>query len=304
MHLYLPIAGLPVNVLVIVLLGGGVGVLSGMFGVGGGFLTTPLLIFYGVPPAVAVASSATQITGSSVSGVIAHSRRKGVDFKMGTVLVVGGAIGAVAGGPVFRLLQESGQIDTVVALLYVGLLGWIGITMLNESVRAFFAKRSGAARAAPLGRRPRWIAALPFRWRFYGAGLYISPLAPLLLGVVSGLLTMLMGVSGGFILVPVMIYLFGVSARVVVGTSLFQGLFVTAATTMVHALTTHAVDLVLAALLLVGSAIGAQIGSRLVQKVQPEIARMILAVIVLLVALRMGAGLTWRPEAIYTVQPL
>ncbi|WP_420141656.1 sulfite exporter TauE/SafE family protein [Sphingomonas sp.] len=304
MHLYLPIAGLPVNVLVIVLLGGGVGVLSGMFGVGGGFLTTPLLIFYGVPPAVAVASSATQITGSSVSGVIAHSRRKGVDFKMGTVLVVGGAIGAVAGGPVFRLLQESGQIDTVVALLYVGLLGWIGITMLNESVRAFFAKRSGATRAAPLGRRPRWIAALPFRWRFYGAGLYISPLAPLLLGIVSGLLTMLMGVSGGFILVPVMIYLFGVSARVVVGTSLFQGLFVTAATTMVHALTTHAVDLVLAALLLVGSAIGAQIGSRLVQKVQPEIARMILAVIVLLVAIRMGAGLTWRPEAIYTVQPL
>jgi uncharacterized protein len=303
-HLYLPIAGLPVNVLVIVLLGGGVGVLSGMFGVGGGFLTTPLLIFYGVPPAVAVASSATQITGSSVSGVIAHSQRNGVDFKMGSVLVAGGALGALLGGQIFRLLQTTGQIDTVVALLYVALLGWIGVTMMTESVRAFVAQRSGSKRPARLGRRPRWIAALPFRWRFYGAGLYISPLAPFLLGLVSGLLTVLMGVSGGFILVPVMIYLFGVSARVVVGTSLFQGLFVTAATTMVHAMTTHAVDLVLAALLLVGSVIGAQIGSRLVQKVQPEIARMILAAIVLLVAFRMGIGLTWRPEAIYTVQPL
>jgi uncharacterized membrane protein YfcA len=304
MHLYLPIAGLPVNVLVIVLLGGAVGVLSGMFGVGGGFLTTPLLIFYGVPPAVAVASSATQITGSSVSGVLAHSRRQGVDFKMGGVLVAGGAIGALSGGQVFRLLQQTGQIDTVVALLYVALLGWIGLTMMRESVRAFVAQRRGSKRQTRLGRRPRWIAALPFRWRFYGAGLYISPLAPFLLGFVSGLLTVLMGVSGGFILVPVMIYLFGVSARVVVGTSLFQGLFVTAATTMVHALTTHAVDLVLAALLLVGSVIGAQIGSRLVQKVQPEIARMILATIVLLVAFRMAIGLTWRPEAIYTVQPL
>jgi uncharacterized protein len=304
MHLYLPIAGLPVNVLVIVLLGGAVGVLSGMFGVGGGFLTTPLLIFYGVPPAVAVASSATQITGSSVSGVLAHSRRQGVDFKMGGVLVAGGAVGALSGGQVFRLLQQTGQIDTVVALLYVALLGWIGVTMMSESVRAFVAQRRGSKRATRLGRRPRWIAALPFRWRFYGAGLYISPLAPFLLGLVSGLLTVLMGVSGGFILVPVMIYLFGVSARVVVGTSLFQGLFVTAATTMVHAMTTHAVDLVLAALLLVGSVVGAQIGSRLVQKVQPEIARMILATIVLLVAFRMGIGLTWRPEAIYTVQPL
>jgi uncharacterized membrane protein YfcA len=304
MHLYLPIAGLPVNVLVIVLLGGAVGVLSGMFGVGGGFLTTPLLIFYGVPPAVAVASSATQITGSSVSGVIAHSRRQGVDFKMGGVLVLGGAAGAVAGGQIFRLLQATGQIDTVVALLYVALLGWIGLTMLRESVRAFVARQRGGKPVTRLGRRPRWIAALPFRWRFYGAGLYISPLAPLLLGFASGLLTVLMGVSGGFILVPVMIYLFGVSARVVVGTSLFQGLFVTAATTMVHALTTHAVDLVLAALLLVGSVIGAQIGSRLVQKVRPEIARMILATIVLFVAIRMAIGLTWRPEAIYTVQIL
>ncbi len=305
MHLYLPIAGLSVNALVIVLLGGAVGILSGMFGVGGGFLTTPLLIFYGVPPAVAVASSATQITGASVSGVLAHSRRQGVDFRMGAVLVAGGAVGSVAGGFLFRLLQKSGQIDTIIGLLYVALLGWIGLGMARESARAVVAAHMGVRPAAHTTRRHRkWIAALPGRWRFYGAGLYISPLAPLLLGFVAGLLTVLMGVGGGFILVPAMIYIFGVSARVVVGTSLFQGLFVTATTTLVHALTTHAVDLVLATLLLVGSVTGAQIGSSLVQKVRPERARMMLAFIVLTVAIRMALGLTWRPDAIYTVQPL
>jgi len=304
MHLYLPIAGLSVNALVIVLLGGAVGILSGMFGVGGGFLTTPLLIFYGVPPAVAVASSATQITGTSVSGVLAHSRRQGVDFRMGMVLVTGGALGSLLGGFIFHLLQKTGQIDTIINLLYVALLGWIGIGMARESVRAVLAARDGTPVATTTKRHRKWIAALPFRWRFYGAGLYISPMAPFLLGFVSGLLTVLMGVSGGFILVPAMIYIFGVSARVVVGTSLFQGLFVTAATTLVHAMTTHAVDLVLAGLLLIGSVAGAQIGSSLVQKVRPERARMLLAVIVLAVAIRMALGLTWRPDALYTVQPL
>ncbi|UAK24586.1 sulfite exporter TauE/SafE family protein [Sphingomonas nostoxanthinifaciens] len=304
MHLYLPIAGLSVNAAMIVLLGGMVGILSGMFGVGGGFLITPFLIFYGVPPAVAVASSATQITGASVSGVLAHSRRKGVDFRMGWVLVAGGATGSLAGGFIFRLLQKGGQIDLVVGLLYVALLGWIGLTMARESVRSVLAIRAGKPVSTTTRRHHRLIAVLPMRWRFYGAGLYISPLAPFLLGLVSGMLTVLMGVSGGFILVPAMIYIFGVSTRVVVGTSLFQGLFVTAATTLVHALTTHAVDLVLAALLLVGSVTGAQIGARLVQTVKPEYARMALAVIVLFVAFRMAIGLTWQPDAIYTVQPL
>jgi uncharacterized membrane protein YfcA len=305
MHLYLPIAGLSVNALVIVLLGGIVGMLSGMFGVGGGFLTTPLLIFYGVPPAVAVASSATQITGTSVSGVLAHSRRQGVDFRMGAVLVAGGATGSFAGGLIFRVLQRTGQIDTIISLLYVVLLGWIGIGMTRESVRAVLATREGKP-APPITtkRHRKWIVALPGRWRFYGAGLYMSPLAPFLLGFITGLLTVLMGVSGGFIVVPAMLYLFGVSARVVVGTSLFQGLFVTATTTLVHALTTHAVDLVLAGLLLIGSVTGAQIGSSLVQRVRPERARMMLALIVLTVAIRMALGLTWRPDAIYTVQLL
>ena len=305
MHLYLPIAGLSVNALVIVLLGGAVGILSGMFGVGGGFLTTPLLIFYGVPPAVAVASSATQITGASVSGVLAHSRRQGVDFRLGGVLVAGGATGSLIGGFIFRLLQKSGQIDTIIGLLYVALLGWIGLAMARESARAVVASWRGTPPPPVTTQRHRkWIAALPFRWRFYGAGLYISPLAPFLLGLLTGFLTVLMGVSGGFIVVPAMLYVLGVSARVVVGTSLFQGLFVTAATTLVHALTTHAVDLVLAGLLLLGSVTGAQIGSHVVQQVRPERARMMLALIVLTVAIRMALGLTWRPDAIYTVQLL
>jgi hypothetical protein len=304
MHLYLPIAGLSVNAFVIVLLGCGVGILSGMFGVGGRFLTTPLLIFYGVPPSVAVASSVTQITGSSVSGVLAHARRDGVDYRMGWVLAAGGALGAIAGSGVFRLLQRTGQIDTVVSILYVALLGWIGSTMARESIASIVTRRrTGAVR--PLMRRRRAIVtALPMRWRFYGAGLYVSPLAPLMLGFVTGVLTVLMGVSGGFILVPAMIYVLGVSGRVVVGTSLFQGLFVTAATTLVHALTTRSVDIVLAGLLLVGSVVGAQIGAGLVQKVKPDVARMVLALIVLAIAIRMMLGLTWQPGDLFTVQRL
>ena len=304
MDIYLPIAGLSVNALVIVALGGLVGILSGMFGVGGGFLTTPLLIFYGIPPAVAVASSATQITGASVSGVFAHMARKGVDFHMGAVLVVGGAGGSVVGGFVFRALQRSGQIDTVVALLYVFLLGGIGLLMAREAIISVWAVRRG--RPAPPGPRRHHplVASLPGRWRFYRSGLYISPVAPLVLGFFTGLLTVLLGVGGGFVLVPAMIYLLGMSTKVVVGTSLFQILFVTAATTMVHALTTHAVDIVLAVLLLIGSVSGAQIGARFANRVKPEYLRLFLAFIVLTVAIRVGLGLTWQPDDIYTVQPL
>ncbi|RVT89361.1 sulfite exporter TauE/SafE family protein [Sphingomonas crocodyli] len=304
MDLYLPIAGLSVNMLVIVGLGGIVGLLSGMFGVGGGFLTTPLLIFYGIPPAVAVASSATQITGASVSGVIAHGKRDGVDYHMGWVLVAGGAIGSLAGGWLFRLLQQLGQIDTVVGLLYVVLLGSIGIMMARESIGLLVRQWRGAAPKPASRRHHPLIAILPLRWRFYKSGLYISPLAPALLGFATGMMTVLMGVGGGFILVPAMIYLLGMSTRVVVGTSLFQILFVTAATTMVHALTTHAVDMVLAALLLIGSVTGAQIGARFAQLIKPEYLRLALAFIVLVVAIRMGLGLGWRPAEIYSIEPL
>ena len=304
MDLYLPIAGLSVNMLVIVGLGGIVGLLSGMFGVGGGFLTTPLLIFYGIPPAVAVASSATQITGASVSGVIAHGKRDGVDYHMGWVLVAGGAVGSLAGGWLFRLLQQLGQIDTVVGLLYVVLLGSIGLMMARESIGLLVSQWRGAPPKPAARRHHPLIAILPLRWRFYKSGLYISPLDPAILGFATGMMTVLMGVGGGFILVPAMIYLLGMSTRVVVGTSLFQILFVTAATTMVHALTTHAVDMVLAALLLIGSVTGAQIGARFAQLIKPEYLRLALAFIVLVVAIRMGLGLGWRPAEIYSIEPL
>jgi uncharacterized protein len=302
MDLYLPIANLSVNALVIVALGGLVGLLSGMFGVGGGFLTTPLLIFYGIPPTVAAASAASQVTGASVSGVFAHLRRGGVDIRMGTVMVAGGVLGSLAGAGLFRLLQDSGQIDTVIAILYVVMLGSIGGLMLSEAVGSLRSARRNAPPRARKRRHHPLVAALPMRWRFYGSGLYISPLAPLILGFGVGILTMLLGVGGGFILVPAMLYLLGMTTRVVVGTSLFQILFVTAAATMVHATTTKAVDIVLAALLLLGSVTGAQVGARLAQRVKPEQLRLALAIIVLLVAIRMALGLAWQPDEIYSVE--
>ena len=303
MDIYLPVAGLSVNILVIVGLGAVVGLLSGMVGVGGGFLTTPILIFYGIPPAVAVASSTTQITGTSVSGVMAYRRRKGVDYRMGAVLVAGGTIGAVAGGALFRLLQDSGQIDTVIALLYVILLGSIGLLMAKEAATTLGMIKPKPS-DKPARRHNPVIAMLPMRWRFYQSGLYISPLAPLGLGFLAGMLTVLLGVGGGFIVVPAMIYLLGMSTSVVVGTSLFQILFVTAATTLIHATTTKSVDIVLAGLLLLGSVIGAQYGARFAQKAKPELLRMFLAIIALAVAMRMALELGWRPPEIYTVQLL
>jgi uncharacterized membrane protein YfcA len=304
MDVYLPIANLAVNGLVIVALGALTGILSGMFGVGGGFLTTPLLIFYGVPPTVAAASAASQVTGASVSGVFAHTRRGGVDFQMGGVLVAGGVVGTGMGAVLFNLLTAIGQIDTVINILYVLLLGGIGGFMARDSINAIRAERSGNPLPARKRRHHPLVASLPLRWRFYRSGLYISPLAPLLLGIVTGILTMLMGIGGGFVLVPAMLYILGMSANVVVGTSLFQILFVTMVTTMMHALTTKAVDIVLAVLLLLGSVSGAQFGAKFAQQVSPDRLRLVLAAIVLLVALRMGLGLTYRPGAIYTMSPL
>jgi uncharacterized membrane protein YfcA len=290
--------------LVIVLLGALTGILSGIFGVGGGFLTTPLLIFYGVPPTVAAASAATQVTGASVSGVLAHGRRNGVDYQMGLVLVAGGVVGAVLGAGLFNLLTAWGQIDTVINILYVVLLGTIGSLMLRETIQTMRAGASdGKPRAAKRRHHPL-VSSLPLRWRFYRSGLYISPLAPLVLGVIVGILTMLMGVGGGFILVPAMLYILGMSAGVVVGTSLFNILFVTMASTMVHALTTEAVDIVLAGILLLGSVTGAQFGAKIATTLKPELLRLALALIVLAVALRMAFGLGIRPDEVYTVVPL
>ena len=303
MDIYLPIAGLSVNALMIIALGGVVGLLTGMIGVGDGFLTTPILIFYGIPPPVAVASAATQITGTSVSGMLAYRRRKGVDYRMGAVLIAGGMIGSLVGGALFRVLQESGQIDTVIAILYVILLGSIGLLMAREASTALGLikvpeRKTAARRHNPL------IAILPMRWRFYQSGLFISPLAPLALGFFAGILTVLLGVGGGFIVVPAMIYLLGMSTQVVVGTSLMQILAVTAVATIVHATTTKSVDIVLAVLLLIGSVVGAQFGARFSQRVRPEALRMALAIVVLAVAFRMALGLGWRPAEIYTVELL
>lgn len=302
MDIYLPIAGQSVNALLIIALGGLVGILSGMFGVGGGFLTTPLLIFYGIPPTVAVASATTQITGASVTGAMAHMRRGGADLQMGAVMVVGGMFGSFAGAAIFRALQASGQIDVVIGSLYVLLLGYIGILMLKDALVAL-----GYWKTRPPEQRPRhnrWVASLPLRWRFYKSGLYISPLAPLALGFGAGVLTMLLGIGGGFILVPAMIYLLGMPARVVIGTSLVIILTIAAGTTMVHALTTRSVDIVLAFLLLVGGVIGAQYGAVLATRMKPDYLRFALAIVILLVAGRMLLGLTWRPDDIFTVEYL
>ena len=304
MDVYLPIANLSVNGLFIVLLGGPTGILSGLFGVGGGFLTTPLLIFYGIPPTVAAASAATQVTGASVSGVLAHGKRKGVDYRMGMVMVGGGVIGALIGAGLFSLLRAWGQIDVVIGVLYVLLLGTIGSLMMREALDALRGKAQSSGAQPRKRRHHPLVAGLPFRTRFYASGLYISPLAPLILGVLVGILTMLMGVGGGFILVPAMLYILGMSGNVVVGTSLFQILFVTMVTTMTHALTTQAVDIILAGLLLLGSVMGAQFGTQIALKARPEILRLVLAGIVIAVALRMLYGLGVQPDEIYTVSPL
>jgi len=303
MDIYLPIAGQSVNALLIIVLGFLVGLLSGMFGVGGGFLTTPLLIFYGIPPTVAVASAATQITGASVSGAMVHMRRGGVDLKMGGVMIVGGLAGSFVGAAMFRLLQSTGQIDVVIGLLYVLILFSIGLLMLKDSlVTLGFIGASGEAKPAP--RHNRWIASLPLRWRFYSSGLYVSPIAPLALGFLAGILTVLLGIGGGFILVPAMIYLLGMPARIVIGTSLVMILAVSAATTMVHAITTRAVDIVLAGLLLVGGVVGAQYGAILTTRLKPDYLRLALAVIILLVGLRMFLGLFWHPDEIFSIEYL
>jgi uncharacterized protein len=302
MYLYLPIAEMSVNVLVIILLGGGVGFLSGMFGVGGGFLTTPLLIFYGIPPAVAVASSATQITGASVSGALAYWRRGQVDVKMGLVLVAGGVVGAGIGQIGFRQLQKLGQIDVAINLIYVIFLGAIGSLMLREAIGELRRARAGAAMPARGRRHHPWVAALPGRMRFYKSGLYISPLAPLLLGAAVGVLTVILGIGGGFIMVPAMLYLLGMAATAVVGTSLFQIIFVTAATTLLHATSSKSVDIVLALLLLAGGVAGAQLGVRAAQRLRPEKLRLALALLVLAVAARLLVGLTLAPASLYTLQ--
>jgi hypothetical protein len=301
MDIYLPIAEMSVNALLIIALGLGVGFLSGMFGVGGGFLTTPLLIFYGIPPAIAVASAATQVTGSSVSGALNYYRAGQVDVKMGLVMVGGGLLGSAAGAVLFDYLKRQGQVDVAIGIAYVLLLGTVGALMLRESMEALRYRRAGEALPRRGRRHNPLVAALPLRMRFPRSGLYISPLAPLLIGAGVGVLTVIMGVGGGFIIVPAMLYVLGMAATVVVGTSLFQIVFVTAVATLLHAVGSQTVDIVLAVLLLLGGVVGAQLGVRMAQRLSPERLRFFLALLVLGVAVRLLVGLTWEPAERYSI---
>ncbi len=298
MQIYLPIAEVSVNALMILGLGGIVGILSGMFGVGGGFLITPLLFFVGIPPAVAVSTSANQIVASSVSAVLAHLRRRTVDLRMGLVLLVGGLIGSALGVQVFAILSRMGQIDLLVKLSYVFFLGIVGALMFVESVNALRKTRSGQRAQR---RKHYWVHNLPLKAKFRTSGLYISVIPPVLVGAAVGVLAAIMGVGGGFLMIPAMIYLLGMPTKVVVGTSLFQIIFVTAFTTMAHAVQNHTVDIVLAVLLLVGGVIGAQLGAQIGGRLKAEQLRILLAGLVLVVCGKVAVDLLLRPADLYSV---
>jgi len=301
MQIYLPIAELSVNVFLLLGLGGGVGFLSGLFGVGGGFLMTPLLIFNGIPPTVAVATEANQVVAASVSGVLAHWRRGTVDFKMGIVLMIGGFLGSSLGVWLFSVLRGLGQVETVIQLCYVVFLGSIGALMLVESARTALRQRRPGRPRRMRARQPGWVRVLPFKMRFYKSRLYISPLMPLGVGFLVGILAALMGVGGGFVMVPAMIYLLGMPTSVVAGTSLFQIIFVTANVTFLQAANNHTVDILLALLLLVGGVIGAQFGARVSHRLRGEQLRGLLAIMVLVVCGKLLYDLVAIPEDFFTI---
>jgi uncharacterized membrane protein YfcA len=296
LDIYLPIAEVSVNAPLLVVLGLVVGFISGLFGIGGGFLMAPVLVFMGIPPAVAVASQANHVVASSASSVFAYSRKRSVDFRMGGVLAAGGIVGSVLGVEGFRILRVLGQADLVVALSYLIFLGVIGGLMLTESVSALLRRKRGAPAAEPKDRRPAWLYGLPLKLRFPRSRLYISVLPPLGIGVFVGLLSAVMGVGGGFVLVPAMIYLLRMPASMVVGTSLFQIIITTAVVTVMQAGRNQTVDLVLAALLIFGGVIGAQLGARASARFRAEELRIVLALIVLLVGLQMGLGVFVAPK--------
>ncbi len=305
MNIYLPIAEQSLNLFLIIGMGGGVGFLSGMFGVGGGFLMTPLLIFSGIPPAVAVATEANQIVASSVSGSLAQWRKNNVDVKMGLVLLVGGIVGAIAGVQIVSWLRAAGQVDLFISLAYVGFLGIIGTLMLIESTQSIWRKsRDGAAVPTRDSNTSAWMSRLPFRTQFARSKLHISVIPPIAIGAVVGVLAAIMGVGGGFIMVPAMIYLLRMPTNVVVGTSLFQIVFVTALVTVLHSTQNQTVDAVLAFLLMAGGVVGAQFGARVGQYLNGEQLRAFLALLVLGVCAKMAADLAIPPSELFSLLPL
>jgi uncharacterized membrane protein YfcA len=301
MQIYLPIAEISLDVFLLLGLGGIVGFLSGLFGVGGGFLMTPLLLFIGVPPPVAVATQANQVVASSVSGVLAHWKRGNVDFLMGTILLVGGLLGSTLGVGLFSFLKTIGQIDLVINLVYVVFLGTIGGLMFWESLRALLRRRRNPGQRRKLHQHS-WIHGLPLKMRFRRSRLYISALLPLGVGFLVGVLAAIMGVGGGFVLVPAMIYILGMPTSVVIGTSLFQIIFVAANVTLLQASQNQTVDAIMALLLLTGSVIGAQFGSRLVSRIPADTLRILLAGMVLLVCGKLFFDLFATPGALYQVE--
>jgi uncharacterized protein len=303
MQIYLPIAEISVDPFVIIFMGGAVGFLSGMFGVGGGFLMTPLLIFYGISPAVAVGTESSQIVASSVSGVLAHLKRQTVDFRMGGFLVLGGSVGSVVGILIFRYLREIGQIETFISIIYVVFLGLIGALMLLESMRTLF-RAQHETRTRRKHRSVAWMAAMPFAMRFRRSQIFISPIPPIILGFFVGILAAIMGVGGGFIMVPAMLYILNMPTNVVVGTSLFQIIFVTAITTVLHASANHTVDIVLSLLLLTGGVVGAQLGARAGVRLKSEHLRTLLALIVLAASVRLLFGLVTPPASPFVVEAI
>lgn len=300
MQIYLPIAELPVSILTILAMGAAVGFLSGMFGIGGGFLMTPLLIFLGIPPAVAVGTQATQIVASSVTGALAHLARNSIDFKMGGVLLGGGMLGSLSGIYIFKLLSNIGQIDLAISVVYVLFLSVIGAMMMVESVQAIRAARGGATPKKRSGHHS-WIHGLPLKMRFRRSKLYISVIPPILIGYFVGTLSAIMGVGGGFILIPAMIYILRMPTNVVIGTSFFQIVFVAALTGVMHAVENQAVDIVLAFLLVIGGVVGAQYGVRAAEKMPAEQLRALLAALLLLIGLRLGYELISPPEDLYSI---
>ena len=299
MEIYLPIAQMPVDPLVVFAMGALVGLLSGLLGIGGGFLMTPLLIFIGIPPAVAVATQSNQLVAASVSGVLAHWRRRNVDFKLGIVMLMGGGIGSAIGVALFAKLKALGQIDLVISLTYVLFLGLVAALMMIDNFKVLVLRRNVAMRRKL--HEHNALHRLPLRMRFPRSRLYISAILPLGIGFVGGLMVAIMGIGGGFILVPAMIYLLGMPIGLVAGTSLFQIIFTTGITTFLQAITTHAVDVVLAAVLIVGGVIGAQIGTRLGHLLKPEYSRLAHASIVLVVAVKLAWDLFTRPENLFSV---
>lgn len=301
MEIYLPIAEMSVQWIVILGMGLGVGFLSGLFGVGGGFLLTPLLVFYGIPSGVAVATTLSHITASSISGAVTQWKKRAIDFKMAGVMLAGGMAGTAVGVWLFAIMRRAGQMDLVVSLTYVPMLGIIGGIMLRESLRTLRARRSGNAptRIHPVNHV--WIHGLPLKARFRQSRLYISIIPPIMIGFLVGAMSAIMGVGGGFIIIPAMIYLLRMPTNVVIGTSLVQIIGVAIVTTLLQATSNYAVDIVLAAILVTGGVVGAQFGVRAGAKLRGEQIRFLLALLVLAVALKLLWDLVVTPADFYSI---